>query len=531
MKVLVRAVVVATAVLLATSASPAMAAPPVADAPPAAANGPADSPPADSPPADSPPAADARPPSGGPRGTIGAPGVGDPFFPNAGNGGIDVQDYSLVLAYDPATRNLSGTATLRIRATQSLSRFDLDLRGFDLGVVTVDRAPATVARDGQELIITPQRVVQKGSVFTVVVPYSGVPVTVIDPDESSEGWVYTPDGAVVVNEPQGSPGWYPANDTPQDKATFTIEMTVPAGLTAVGNGSLVSQRTRAGKTTFVWRERFPMATYLTTITVGKFNVRTGRTPSGIPIYIAVDPTLGTRADAVLNQLPAMMTFLEKTYGRYPFETVGAIVDNAPDLGYALESQTKPVYDSPPDELTLLHELAHQWYGDAVTLKTWPDIWLAEGFAAWSELYWTERTGGPTAAQAFRELAATPASNTAFWNPPPGNPGTAAQLFDGTIYNRGAMTLQALREKIGDRAFFTVLRTWYSDNKYGSVTTPQFIALAERVSRQDLREFFDQWLFRPGKPSIVPTDAAAAAAATAPQAAGAAADPDGTFNRR
>ena len=184
MNVLVRTVLVATTVLLTASVSPAMAAPPVAVAPPAVP------PPAVAAPAVAPPAADARPdPSGGPRGTVGAPGVGDPFFPHAGNGGIDVQDYSLVLAYDPPTRRLTGTATLRIRATQDLSRFNLDLRGFVLGAVTVDRAPATVARDGQELIITPKRVLRKGSAFTVVVPYSGVPVTVVDPDGSSEGWV------------------------------------------------------------------------------------------------------------------------------------------------------------------------------------------------------------------------------------------------------------------------------------------------------------------------------------------------------
>ncbi|HET6668155.1 MAG TPA: M1 family metallopeptidase [Intrasporangium sp.] len=431
--------------------------------------------------------------------TVGSPGAGDPFFPLAGNGGLDVANYSLDLAYDPPSHLLSGTATLQVRATQDLSRFDLDLRGFDLGTVTVNGATASVARDGQELVITPSDALRIGDAFTVVVPYSGQPQTVTDPDGSSEGWVYTTDGAAVVGEPQGSPGWYPVNDTPRDKATFTIRMTVPSGLTAVGNGSLQSQMTANGLTTFTWRENYPMAPYLATITLGRFNVTTGTTPSGIPTYVAVDPRQASSASAVLRKLPAMVSFLENLYGSYPFETVGAIVDDAPQLGYSLETQTKPVFDDAPDEVTLLHELSHMWFGDAVTLGSWPDIWLHEGFATWSEWIWTEQHGGKSAAQQFKQLANTPAQQTSFWNPPPGNPGDAQHLFDGTIYERGAMTLEALRERIGDARFTELLRTWYAENRYGTVTTADFVALAERVSGQDLRQFFDMWLYQPGKP--------------------------------
>ena len=447
--------------------------------------------------------------------TIGAPGVGDPFFPLAGNGGLDVTDYALNLAYDPAAQRLEGTATLRITATQDLTRFDLDLRGFDLRTVTVGGVPAAaVGRDGQELVITPAQRIRSGMAFEVVIPYAGTPETVIDPDGSSEGWVYTADGAVVVNEPQGSPGWYPANDTPRDKATYTVSMTVPAGLTAVGNGQLVNTPTPSGgKTTFVWREGKPMAPYLTTITIGRFNVTTGRTPDGIPTYVAIDSKLGNSAASTMRKLPEMVAFLQDTYGPYPFETVGGIVDDAPELGYSLETQTKPVFDRPPDELTLLHELSHMWYGDAVTLSVWPDIWLHEGFATWSEWYWTERQGGKTAAQQFKQLANTSAKQTSFWNPPPGDPGDPADLFDGTIYDRGGMTLEALRERIGDTAFFRVMRTWYADHKYGNATTAQFVALAEQESGQDLGAFFDEWLYQPGKPAGLADGAAATGTST------------------
>ena len=451
----------------------------------------------------------AAPAGAEPPGTVGAPGVGDSLFPLAGNGGIDVQDYDLRLAYDPGSRKLDGTATLRVVATQNLSRFDLDLRELTLGVVTVDGAPARTARSGQELQITPQREIRKGAAFTVVVPYSGVPKVVVDADGSSEGFVPTRDGAVVVNEPQGSPGWYPANDTPRDKATYTVAMTVPNGLTAVGNGSLVSQTTAGGRTTFTWRERFPMAPYLTTITLGKFTVATGRPAAASPPTSRSTPPRPRRPRPCCGSCPtwsgSWRTYTGATRSRR------SVRSSTTPLTSATRWRPRPSPSSTArrTRLTLLHELSHQWYGDAVTLRDWKDIWLHEGFATWSEWIWTERHGGKPAAQQLAELAATPASDTDFWNPPPGNPGKQALLFDGTIYERGGMTLQALREKIGDRAFLTVMRRWYAEHKYGNGSTQEFVALAQQVSGQKLGDFFQAWLYTPGKPPFL-TEAPAAA---------------------
>ena len=214
-------------------------------------------------------------------------------------------------------------------------------------------------------------------------------------------------------------------------------------------------------------------------------------------YVAVDPQLAK--GQVLAKLPAVIDYYSSIFGPYPFASTGAIVDDAKVVGYSLETQTKPNFPYVPDEATLVHELAHQWYGDSVTLTQWPDIWLHEGFATWAEWIWSEHVGNKSAAQSFKQLYSTPAKDTRFWNPPPGDPGEPASLFDGTIYNRGAMTLQALRERIGDTTFFRVLRTWAQRNRYGNVTTPQFIALAERESGQSLTRFFDVWLYQPGKP--------------------------------
>jgi aminopeptidase N len=265
----------------------------------------------------------------------GSPGLGDPFFPLAGNGGYDVSHYALRLAYDPATHHLDGTATIRATATQNLSRFDLDLRGFRISRLLVDGRAASFTRRGQGLVITPAAGLPAGRAFSVLVGYAGVPSVVTDPDQSIEGWVPTGDGAFVVGEPQGSPAWYPANDNPRDKATYQFTVTVPKGLTVMANGVLVSRTTAGGTSTFVWREGLPMAPYLATSTLGRFDLTRYRLPGGLPVYVAVDPTLP--ASPVLRKLPAIVGFYSSIYGPYPFDAVGAVVDDAKNVGYSLET--------------------------------------------------------------------------------------------------------------------------------------------------------------------------------------------------
>jgi aminopeptidase N len=450
-------------------------------------------------------------PAGAATFTPGAPGAGDPFFPLAGNGGYDVGNYSLRLDFEPQNNALDARAVISARATQDLSRFDLDLRGLHVGKVTVDGTAAGFTRDGQELVITPAAGIRKGRGFEVAVANDGHPNPVIDPDKSKDGWIPTDDGAFVVNEPQGSPSWYPANDTPKDKATYDFAITVPEGRTAIANGLLLGTTDNGATTTWRWRASDPTAPYLATATSGIFETRFGTLPSGLPEYSAVDPQTRQFGSKDPNpQLawqrlaftgPAVALFTE-LYGAYPFESVGGVVDWAPNVFYSLESQTRPMYWVIPSELTVVHEVAHMWFGDSLTPELWPDIWLNEGFATWSEWIWSERNGGKSAAQSFDELYATPEDSAAgqdLWFPAPAALPGPAEMFHTPVYDRGAMTLQALREKVGDDAFFAILRTWYAENRNGNVTTADFIALVERVSGQQLDRFFDVWLYEEGKP--------------------------------
>jgi aminopeptidase N len=434
----------------------------------------------------------------------GAQGAGDPYFPMQGNGGYDVAHYDLAIDYTPGTKALTGVANITATATQDLSRFDLDLRrSMTVTQVLVDGRPATFtqpARLVQELVVTPPTAIRSGRGFTVRVTYGGTAAPTRDPDGSLDGFIPTSDGAFVASEPQGSPTWFPCNDTPTDKATYTLAVTTPSGIVAIGNGTRIANRTGADSTTSVWSMTSPISTYLVTATIGKFDVSTGRTPGGVPYLTAVDPAVASGSASTLAALPDVVDWFSSVYGPYPFESAGAIVDNASFVGYALETATRPVFDSTLGNVSLLsHELAHQWFGDTVTLAQWRDIWLNEGFAEFSSWLYTEHTGGATTADRLDRVLALPADD-AVWTPPPANPGSGRQIFADSVYTRGAAALAALREKIGDAAFFKVMKGWVAAHRYGNATVDDFRTYAERVSGVELTNFFQVWLDRRAKPT-------------------------------
>ncbi|MEU2929794.1 M1 family metallopeptidase [Streptomyces sp. NPDC007251] len=436
---------------------------------------------------------------GGVHGTPGGSGVRDPYFPKAGNGGYDVGHYDLALDYTPGTRRLTGTAVITARATQDLSAFDLDLAGLHVDSVTVEGRKARFNRAGQELTVRPHDDLRKGETFSTTVRYSGIPHTLTDPDGSKEGWLPTADGALGLGEPVGSMAWFPSDDHPFDKASYDITVTVPEGLQAVSNGELAGQSTRGGRTAFHWHVAQPMATYLATVAVGRFGLTRGTGPHGLPILTAVDPTQAKASEKVLAQLPAVIKWEETNFGPYPFSSTGAIVDRPDDSGYALETQNRPVFPGAPDTGTLVHELAHQWYGDSVTPKSWQDMWLNEGFATYAEWLWWEDHGGESCRQTFMDYYN--GKDRTVWAFPPAKPSSAAHISDGPVYQRGAMVLQKIREKVGDDTFYAIIQGWAAAHRHGSASTADFTAYVQKKApHQDFSEIWKDWLYGDGKPA-------------------------------
>ncbi len=645
------------------------------------------------------------------RPSPGAAGVGDSYFPLDGNGGYDVRHYDLELKYRPDSDLLSGEATIEARATQALSRFDLDFVGLQVRDIEVDGRDARWARDGQELVVTPRQPLRDHEKFTVVVAYDGVPQML-----EGAGFIATDDGFDIAGQPHVAASWFPVNDHPTDTASYTFRVSVPRGLQVVANGELVSTRSRGGWSTWTWQARDPMASYLATVDVGEFDLRAYRS-GGLRYLDAVDPDLydpvaapstGTsfavsqRADSSYKRLlrrisvpaggatvdftitrateadwdfafvevhtvgeddwttledlngntsqdtgnscllwpalhpfisdhyqtvdtgagtcdptgatgewwaasgasggpeqwrvdlaayagrdvelsisyasddvvqmpgvfvddvvvstgvgstsfesgldgwtvpgapagspgnandwiigtaadvppptgsvidgsfarqPEIVGFLSSVFGRYPWRDVGGIVDDVDGLGFALETQTRPIYskgfftDAISGDSVVVHELAHQWYGDSLTVERWSDIWLNEGFATYAEWMWSEREGLGTAQQTFDFFynAFIP-DDDPWWDVVIGDPGPDL-LFEYPVYFRGAMTLHMLRTTVGDDDFFRILRTWARSQAGESVTTPQFIRLAERISGQQLDDLFETWLFTPGRPAL------------------------------
>jgi len=437
----------------------------------------------------------------------GAAGLGDRYFPTYGNGGYDVRRYDLDVVYRPATDRLRGRASIRARAKRRLCSFNLDFVGLEVGEVKVDRRQARWRRDDHELTVLPARPLKRGERFEVVVRYAGVPV-----GSGLSGFMRTEDGANVAGQPEAAATWFPVNDHPLDKASYSFDVTVPNGYEVVANGRPRGRdRSPGGMTTWRWRAG-KMASYLATIDVGEWDVRRWRTEGGIPVYDAVDSALtgGLRdeIDSSLARQEEMLDVLTPSFGPYPFNALGGIVDNQSNLFFALETQTRPVYskyfwlnsqgEPTNGDFVVVHELAHQWFGDDVALARWRDIWLNEGFATYAEWLWTEDQGGPTPRATFQQLYDAIPTNDPFWSLRIGDPG-ADRLFDDEVYVRGAMAAQALRNEIGRADFFRLLRKWTSSKSGGNGTTGQFIALAEQVSGEQLDDLFEAWLYTPAKP--------------------------------
>lgn len=425
---------------------------------------------------------------------MGEPGVGDPYFPGLGNGGYDVGHYGLDLVVDPITNRLDGVVTVAATARTGLSRFNLDLEGFEVGSVVVDGAGAAFERAGTELVVTPAAPLTAGQGFSTVVTYGGVPGALAAPSVPLDvGWVDTDHGSVVIGEPDGASRWFPANDHPTDKAAYTFRVSVPEGTTALANGELIrTVPDGAGAVTWTWELRSPMASYLATVVVGAYELTpTQLTAGGVPIRNAF-PVDDPAAAGPFERQGEMIDYFASEFGPYPFDVYGGIV--VPDGlgGSALECQTFSIFGGPTHEAIVAHEAAHQWFGNHVTLSSWEDIWLNEGFATYAEWMWDEhgrdRPLAQSAAFAYDQAAAADL-------PPPADPG-ADDLFGASVYLRGALALYALRAEIGPAPFSALLRQWVSRFGGQAASRADFEALANEVAGRDVVPVLAAWLDGP-----------------------------------
>lgn len=435
----------------------------------------------------------------------GAAGIGDPYYPLYGNSGYDVGHYDIDVTYTPSTDRLVGHTVITASATQPLSRFNVDL-ALTATAVRVNGAVAAFSKPNKhELVITPGSPIAAGQPMTVDVTYAGVPSqTSAGPVGTIRPWIRTADGAIALGEPEIAAWWYPSNDHPRDKATFDITVRVPSGVEALSNGRLVSKVTGANEDTWRWRVSQPMATYLAMIAVGQFDVTSGTTSTGLPWVNAVavgGGAAGASARADLARTPEVVAWHATQWGPYPFDAMGGIAPAA-SFGFALENQTRPVYsrqfwNGGPNIYVVVHELAHQWFGDSVSVHDWRDIWLNEGFATFAEWRWSETHGEGSAQDALAYLYSIPPGDP-FWDVTIGDPGPGNE-FDAAVYDRGAMTLQALRRRVGSSTFFAVMRAWARERRGGNGAIADFIALSERLSGQQLDGFFAAWLYTAAKP--------------------------------
>lgn len=423
--------------------------------------------------------------------SAGAAGAGDPYFPTLGNGGYDVARYDVAIVADPpASTAIAVRTTLTATATIALGSFHLDLAGMTVDAVSVDGITASFRRDGEELVVTPQRALTAGARFVTTVDYRGTPAPVADAELTQLGWLRTLDATYVVSEPNGAHGWLASSDHPSDKAAFTFRIDVPVGITAAANGRLVSAESANGRTTWVWDSPEPMATYLATVAIGAFTVLDNGTAAGVRIRHVVPTSLAQPVAAAVARTGEMLEVLSSMFGPFPFGDYGALVIDA-RLGFALETQTLSLFDrqiilSPSTVVFQVHEMAHQWFGDSVTPRTWRDIWLNEGFATYAESLWRERTDPSFDIDAtMRTLA-----RRAF--APIGDPG-ASDLFTRAVYDRGALTLHALRRTVGDESFFTTMRTWAAQFAHANASSADFVRVANAVSGRDVAPLIDAWL--------------------------------------
>ncbi|WP_059047690.1 M1 family metallopeptidase [Streptomyces acidiscabies] len=416
----------------------------------------------------------------------------DPYFPDNGDPRYRVHRYEITLDYRPGPNRLSGTARINaIAGRGALGEFFLNLADFRIGRVRVDGRQAQYTHRGGRLRVRPAKSVRGGAAFTVEVHWSGNPKPVNSP-WGGIGWEELGDGALVASQPVGAPSWFPCNDRPADKASYLLSVTVPSAYSVVTGGRLLTRTTRASTTTWVYEQSAPTSSYLVGLAIGKYQtVLLGDLgPGGVPQHGHIPAELLPLFSRDFARQPAMMELFQEVFGPYPFDEYAVVVTEE-ELDVPVEAQGLSLFGinhvdgARGSERLVAHELAHQWFGNSVSVADWRHIWLNEGLAKYAEWLWSERSGGRSAHQlasaAYRLLAGLPQDLRL------ADPGRKL-MFDDRLYERGGVVVHAVRCLLGDAAFFPMLRGWAGLHRGGAVTTSTFVAHVGRFAAEpvDLR---------------------------------------------
>ena len=435
--------------------------------------------------------------------TFGSASAGDPYIPTGGNGGYLAEHYDLSLDYRVGTNRLNATAIITARALMSLDRFSLDFAGLSMEKVTVNGERASkVTHSARKLVISLATTIEAGAEFEVVVRYRGAPHAVRS-NWGDVGWEELDDGVLVSGQPCGAASWFPCNDHPSNKASYRITIACESGYTVVSNGALSARSSRSGRTSWTFDVREPMATYLATVLIGRYRRRDlAAAPVAHSLYFPA--RLATRVGADFARLTEMIAFFTDRFGPYPFASYSVVVTDD-ELEIPLEAHGLAVFGSNHvdgnhgSDRLIAHELAHQWYGNSLTVARWQDIWLQEGFACYAEWLWEEQRGGRTVDQLaalHRGKVQTLPRDIVIGDPGPHD------MFDDRVYKRGALALHAIRKSLGDDAFFAALRAYTAARRHGHVSTDDFVEFfAEHTGSRVIGGFVARWVQQTALPSL------------------------------
>ncbi|WP_285571376.1 M1 family metallopeptidase [Streptomyces sp. RTGN2] len=446
--------------------------------------------------------------------TLPAPGplgIGDPLFPHLGNPGYDVLAYDIGLSYEGRNSEpLDAVTTIDARTTEPLERINLDFTRGTVRSVDVNGLRAGFSAEDEDLIIEPPGSLPAGVPLRITVHHTSDP----SGERDSGGWVRTADGLAMANQADAGHRVFPGNDHPADKAYFTFRITAPEDLTVVANGLRTGRSSHGGRTTWTYRTEHPMATELAQVSIGRSAVvrRTG--PHGLPVRDVVPAADRKRLEPWLKKTPGQLEWMERQVGRYPFENYGVLVADT-ETGFELETQTLSLFERRlftdggfPEwyvDAVMVHELAHQWFGDSVSPRTWSDLWLNEGHASWYEARYAEEHADKPLERRMREAYADSDGWRAEGGPPARPaapaPGEKISLFRPVVYDGSALVLYALRQEIGHDAFGRLERLWVRKHRDSNAATADFTALASRVAGRDLTAFFDGWLYAKRTPPM------------------------------